>query len=38
MKLMNEIEADAAGEDRQMPRPNGQPIEFGQPLFSIRTA
>ena len=34
MKLMNEIESDAAGEIVKCYRSNGQPIEFGQPLFS----
>jgi acetyl-CoA carboxylase biotin carboxyl carrier protein len=38
MKLMNEIEADAAGEIVKCFVVNGQPVEFGQPLFSIRTA
>jgi acetyl-CoA carboxylase biotin carboxyl carrier protein len=38
MKLMNEIEADAAGEIVKCHVTNGQPIEFGQPLFAIRTA
>jgi acetyl-CoA carboxylase biotin carboxyl carrier protein len=37
MKLMNEIEADAAGEVVRCLVTNGQPIEYGQPLFSIRT-
>jgi acetyl-CoA carboxylase biotin carboxyl carrier protein len=36
MKLMNEIEADASGEIVKCMVPNGQPVEFGQPLFSIR--
>lgn len=36
MKLMNEIEADASGEIVKCLVTNGQPIEFGQPLFSIR--
>ena len=36
MKLMNEIEADAAGEIVKCFVTNGQPIEFGQPLFAIR--
>jgi acetyl-CoA carboxylase biotin carboxyl carrier protein len=36
MKLMNEIEADASGEVVKCFISNGQPIEFGQPLFSIR--
>ena len=38
MKLMNEIEADAAGEIVKCLVTNGQPIEYGQPLFAIRTA
>lgn len=38
MKLMNEIESDAAGEIVRCLVTNGQPIEFGQPLFTIRTA
>jgi len=37
MKLMNEIECDAAGEVVKCLATNGQPIEFGQPLFAIRT-
>jgi acetyl-CoA carboxylase biotin carboxyl carrier protein len=37
MKLMNEIESDAAGEVVKCLVSNGQPIEFGQPLFTIRT-
>jgi acetyl-CoA carboxylase biotin carboxyl carrier protein len=36
MKLMNEIESDASGEVVKCMITNGQPIEFGQPLFSIR--
>jgi acetyl-CoA carboxylase biotin carboxyl carrier protein len=36
MKLMNEIEADAAGEIMKMLAKNGQPIEYGQELFVIR--
>ncbi|MGA2086663.1 MAG: acetyl-CoA carboxylase biotin carboxyl carrier protein [Terracidiphilus sp.] len=36
MKLMNEIESDAAGEIVKCFVSNGQPIEFGQSLFSIR--
>jgi acetyl-CoA carboxylase biotin carboxyl carrier protein len=36
MKLMNEIESDAAGEVvRILPTP-GQPVEYGQPLFAIK--
>jgi acetyl-CoA carboxylase biotin carboxyl carrier protein len=36
MKLMNEIEADVAGEIVKMLVKNGQPIEYGQELFAIR--
>jgi acetyl-CoA carboxylase biotin carboxyl carrier protein len=36
MKLMNDVESDAAGEIVKCLVSNGQPIEFGQPLFSIR--
>jgi acetyl-CoA carboxylase biotin carboxyl carrier protein len=36
MKLMNEIESDAAGEVVKCLVSNGQPIEFGQPLFAVR--
>jgi acetyl-CoA carboxylase biotin carboxyl carrier protein len=36
MKLMNEIESDAAGEVVRCFAVNGQPIEFGQPLFALR--
>lgn len=36
MKLMNEIESDVAGEIVKCLVSNGQPVEFGQPLFSIR--
>jgi acetyl-CoA carboxylase biotin carboxyl carrier protein len=36
MKLMNEIEADISGEIVKCLVTNGQPIEFGQPLFSMR--
>jgi len=36
MKLMNEIESDASGEIVKCLVTNGQAIEFGQPLFSIR--
>jgi acetyl-CoA carboxylase biotin carboxyl carrier protein len=38
MKLMNEIEADAAGEIVKRLVTNGQPVEYGQPLFAIRTS
>ena len=36
MKLMNEIESDASGEIVRCLVTNGQAIEYGQPLFSIR--
>ena len=38
MKLMNEIESDASGEIVKRLVSNGQPIEFGQPLFAIRAS
>jgi len=38
MKLMNEIESDANGEIVKCLVSNGQPIEFGQPLFALRTS
>ncbi len=37
MKLMNEIESDVAGELVRVLVENGQPVEYGQPLFAIRT-
>jgi len=36
MKLMNEIEADVAGEVARALVENGQPVEYGQGLFAIR--
>ena len=36
MKLMNEIESDAAGEIVKRLVANGQPVEYGQPLFALR--
>ena len=36
MKLMNEIEAEQAGEIVKIYVENGQPVEYGQPLFGIR--
>ncbi len=36
MKLMNEIEADVAGEVVRRIAASGQPVEYGQPLFAIR--
>jgi acetyl-CoA carboxylase biotin carboxyl carrier protein len=35
MKLMNEIESDVAGEVVRMFVENGQPVEYGEPLFGI---
>jgi acetyl-CoA carboxylase biotin carboxyl carrier protein len=35
MKLMNEIEADASGTIKAILVENGQPVEYGQPLFVI---
>jgi acetyl-CoA carboxylase biotin carboxyl carrier protein len=35
MKLMNEIESDVAGEVVRIFAENGQPVEYGQPLFGI---
>jgi len=36
MKLMNEIEADIAGEVARVMVENGQPVEYGEPLFALR--
>jgi acetyl-CoA carboxylase biotin carboxyl carrier protein len=36
MKLMNEIPSDVAGEVVKIHAENGQPVEYGQPLFSVR--
>ena len=36
MKLMNEIESDESGEVVRVFVENGQPVEYGQPLFGIR--
>ncbi len=35
MKLLNEIEADTAGVVKSILVENGQPVEYGQPLFII---
>ncbi len=35
MKLMNEIEAEVSGEVVKIYVENGQPVEYGQPLFVI---
>ncbi len=36
MKLMNEIESDVSGEIVKQLVQNGQPVEYGQPLFAVR--
>ena len=38
MKLMNEIEAEFEGEVAKCHVQNGQPVEFGEPLFDLRPA
>jgi acetyl-CoA carboxylase biotin carboxyl carrier protein len=36
MKLMNEIEAEISGEVARVLVENGQPVEYGEPLFALR--
>jgi acetyl-CoA carboxylase biotin carboxyl carrier protein len=36
MKVMNEIKAELSGEVVEILAQNGEPVEFGQPLFVIR--
>jgi acetyl-CoA carboxylase biotin carboxyl carrier protein len=38
MKIFNQIEADFDGEIVRILVENGQPVEFGEPLFEIRSA
>jgi biotin carboxyl carrier protein len=38
MKLMNELEAEVAGEIIRIYVESGQPVEYGQSLFAIRPA
>ena len=38
MKLMNEIQAEATGEVVKIYVENGQAVEYGQPLFGIKSA
>ncbi len=38
MKLMNEIESEMAGEVTRIHPENGQPVQYGDPLFTIRKA
>ena len=35
MKMMNQIESDTAGIVKAILKENGQPVEFGEPLFVI---
>jgi len=35
MKMLNEIEADKSGTIRAILKENGQPVEYGEPLFVI---
>lgn len=37
MKMLNQIEADCSGKVSAILIENGQPVEFGQPLFVIET-
>jgi acetyl-CoA carboxylase biotin carboxyl carrier protein len=37
MKLMNEIESDVAGIVLKIHPENAQPVEFGEPLYTVRT-
>jgi len=36
MKLMNEIEAEVAGDVVKVHHESGQPVQYGDPLFTIR--
>ena len=36
MKLMNEIQAETSGEVAKIYVENGQPVEYGQPLFGLK--
>jgi acetyl-CoA carboxylase biotin carboxyl carrier protein len=38
MKLMNEIEAEVAGEIVKVHQESGQPVQYGEPLFTVRPA
>ena len=37
MKVMNEIKAEISGEVLEILAENGEPVEFGQPLFLVKT-
>ena len=36
MKMMNQIESEKAGKVKAIMVNNGEPVEFGQPLFIIQ--
>jgi len=38
MKLLNEIESDVTGTVKRILVENGQPVEYGQPLFLVTSA
>ncbi len=38
MKVMNEVKADCSGEVLEILAENGEAVEFGQPLFRIRSS
>ena len=37
MKVMNEIKAECSGEIVEILVENGEPVEYGQPLFLVKT-
>jgi acetyl-CoA carboxylase biotin carboxyl carrier protein len=38
MKIMNEIESDVDGEILKIHTSNGQPVEFSEVLFTVKSA
>ena len=38
MKVMNEVRAECSGEILEVLVQNGAPVEYGQPLFKVRTS
>ena len=38
MKVMNEVSAECSGEILEVLVKNGAPVEYGQPLFKVRTS
>ena len=38
MKVMNEVRAECSGEVLEVLVKNGAPVEYGQPLFKVRTS